>query len=379
MNNPAKILVVAPLGVGGVTGMMINIQKNLNRDLINFDYLTIHNRKEPCEDQVIELGSRKLVASSDHVPRIFRRIFRINEIRRVCKENNVKILHYNADSPLDLTNIIAAKLGGVKHITIHSHNASYSKNSGKLTRLASDMMRPFLSLFCDNYWGCSDLAARFVFPNSVIKKGSYAVLPNGIELDKYDFNIVVRDKIRKELGIEDKFVVGHAGRFSPQKNHSYLLEIFKKVYDKDKTATLLLFGVGELTGAMKEKASMLGISDAVIFYGASDKMHEMFQAMDVFVMPSLHEGLPVTGVEAQASGLPCVFADTITKEVDITNNSKFLSLNDSAEEWANAVLSLKNSQRISGVEALRAANYDIKKTAETVEEYYLKIIGKLEQ
>src|SRR5699024_5001288 len=146
--------------------------------------------------------------------------------------------------------------------------------------------------------------------------GKYSVLPNGIELNKYDFNPTVRDEIRKKLDLEGKYVVGHAGRFSDQKNHSFLLDIFQKIYEKDKNTIMLLFGVGELLELIKKKAARLGIEDAVIFYGTSNEMEKMWQAMDVFVMPSLHEGLPVTGIEAQASGLPCIFADTITREVD---------------------------------------------------------------
>lgn len=330
-NNPVKVLVVAPLGVGGVTNMMINIQMHLDRSKINFDYLVFHDRKEPMEDVAFSMGSRKIVASVDQLSSSFvRRIARINKIRKFCKENDVQILHYNADSPADLTNVIGARLGGVKYISFHSHNAGFG-TAGKSIRILSALLKPFTPLLCDNYWGCSDLAARFLFPKSIIDSGKYSVLPNGIELDKYDFNSDIRSEVRKKLDIESKYVVGHAGRFSNQKNHSFLLEVFQKIYEKDKNTILLLFGVGELQEEMKKKATMLGIDSAVIFYGATNEMHKMWQAMDVFVMPSLHEGLPVTGIEAQASGLPCIFADTITREVDVSGRSEFLSLNATPE------------------------------------------------
>ncbi|MGN0475335.1 MAG: glycosyltransferase [Acutalibacteraceae bacterium] len=368
-----KVLVVAPLGIGGVTNMMINIQKHLDREKVNFDYLVFHDRKEPCEDEVAAMGSKKLVASVDHVKfQPLRRLLRMNEIRKVCKQNKVKILHYNADSPADLTNIIAAKLGGVKYITIHSHNADFG-NVGKGVRIVGNILRPLISKFCDNYYGCSDLAARFLFPKKIIESGNYSVLPNGIDLQKYDFDRSIREEVRKELNLENRFVIGHAGRFCEQKNHSYLLEIFQKVYEKDKSAALLLFGVGELVEPMKKKAAELGISDAVIFYGSSNQMERMWQAMDVFVMPSLHEGLPVTGIEAQASGLPCVFSDRITKEVDVTETSEFLSLETPPTVWADAILQYKGKERVSGVSVLAKANYDIQKTADTVSELYLKV------
>lgn len=372
-NEPVRILVSAPLGIGGVTNMMINIQSHMDRSKLNFDYLTYHDRKEDSEDLVTALGSHKLVASADYIPvKPLRRLVRINEIRKVCKKNNVKILHYNADSAADVTNILGAKLGGVKYITIHSHNAGYG-TSGKGIKITSRLLKPLIPLLCDNYWGCSDLAAKFLFPKSIINSGNYSVLPNGIELERYDYNPSVRKEIRKQLGITNQFVVGHAGRFSDQKNHTFILDIFRKVYEKNPKAVLLLFGIGELLEPMKEKAKYLGINECTIFYGASNEMYKMWQAMDVFLMPSLHEGLPVTGIEAQASGLPCIFSDTITKEVDIIGKSEFLSLSDLPEVWADHILKHEKDVRESGVPALKNAHYDIQQTTEKVMELYRKV------
>ncbi len=370
--KPVRVLVVAPLGVGGVTNMMISIQKHIDRGKINFDYLVFHDRKEPCEDIVIAMGSRKLVASVDHIRiKPLRRILRMGEIRRVCRKNNIRILHYNADNPADLMNIIAAKMGGVKYVTAHSHNAGYGR-SGIGTFILGTISKPFFPMFCNSYYGCSDLAAKFLFPKSIILNDKYTVLPNGIKLEKYKYNPEIRNDVRKTLGLQNKFVIGHVGRFSDQKNHTFLLDIYQKIYEKDKNTVLLLFGVGELMEPMKRKTLQLGIENAVIFYGASNEMNKMWQAIDVFVMPSLHEGLPVTGIEAQASGLPCVFADTITREVDVTGKSEFLSLNDSPEIWADHVLKHKSDIRESGAAALKEAHYDIQQTADRVSELYLQ-------
>ena len=378
-DKAVRVVVVAPLGVGGVTNMMINIQSHMDRSKVNFDYLVYHDRKEPLEDKVYDMGSKKLVASVDNIPvRPLRRVLRMNEIRKVCKKNHVKVLHYNADNAADMTNIIGAKLGGVKYITIHSHNAGFG-TAGFGVKLVSALFKPLIPLLCDNYIACSDLAARFLFPKSIINSEKYHVLPNGIELDKYAFNPAIRNEIRKKLGLKGKYVIGHVGRFSDQKNHSFLIDIFQKIYEEDKNTILLLFGVGELLEPMKKKVVDLGIESAVIFYGASDEMHKMWQAIDIFVMPSLHEGLPVTGVEAQASGLPCVFADTITQEVDVTGKSEFLSLSAPPEVWANHVLKHKTDKRENGVPALRNAHYDIQQTADIVSELYLNVEKTLER
>lgn len=376
--DQVRVLVVAPLGVGGVTNMMINIQKHLDRDRINFDYLVFHDRKEPSEDKVAAMGSKKLVACVDHIgSAAVRRFARLKEIKRVCRENHVSILHYNADSAADLMNVMAAKAGGVKYITMHSHNAGFG-TAGKGVRLMSALLKHLIPCYCDTFWGCSDLAARFLFPKSVIKKKNYFVLPNGIELEKYKFDEVARQQKRKELHIDNKFVIGHAGRFSDQKNHTFLLDIFAEIRKKDENSILLLFGVGELLDAMKEKAKRMGISDDVIFYGASDEMEKMWQAMDVFLMPSLHEGLPVTGIEAQASGLPCVFSDEITREVDVTDTSVFLSLSDPPEKWADTVLSFKDMPRTDNIMKLKDAGYDITATADKVAELYLQAAERIQ-
>ena len=280
------------------------------------------------------MGSRKLIASVDHISvRPLRRLLRINEIRKVCKENKIQILHYNADSAADVTNILGAKLGGVKYVTIHSHNAGFG-TAGKGVRMVSKLLQPFIPALCNNYWACSDLAARFLFPKSIIEAGNYAVLPNGIELEKYDYNEAVRKEMRTKLGLEDRFVVGHAGRFSDQKNHTFLLDIFKEIARKNDKAVLLLFGVGELVEPMKEKTKRLGIQERVIFYGASSEMEKMY-------------------------------------------HSEFLSLDEAPGVWADKVLAYVESERKSNKKELLEAGYDIQQTADIVSKLYLEVSQKL--
>lgn len=245
-SGPIRVLVTAPLGVGGVTNMMINIQSHLDRNKVNFDYLVFHDRKEPLEETVTAMGSRKLVASVDHIPvALFRRIMRINAIRKVCKENHVEILHYNADTPMDMTNIIGAKLGGVKHVTIHSHNSGFL-DAGGLTKFIGAAFQQLMPGLCNYYWGCSDRASRALFPKSIILKKRYLVLPNAIDLEKFDYDPCIRKEMRDRLGVSDKFVLGHAGRFSEVKNHIFLIDIFHALHKKMLNSVLLLFGVGEL-------------------------------------------------------------------------------------------------------------------------------------
>lgn len=365
-----RVLVTAPLGVGGISNMMINIQSHLDRSKINFDYLVFHDRKEPQEDAVIAMGSRKLIASVDNISvPLLRRLVRINVIRKVCKENNIKILHYNADSPLDMTNIIGAKLGGVKYITVHSHNSAFLYCHG-LKKFIGNIFKIFMPYLCDNFFGCSHLAAKSMFPKKIIEKKQYSVLMNGIDLKKYDYNETLRKTARDELCLKNEFVVGHAGRFTKVKNQSFLIDIFSEIKKIHANSKLILFGVGEDTAKIKEKVNSLCMNDSVIFYGATNEMYKMWQAIDMFIMPSFNEGLPVTGIEAQVSGLPCLFSDTITEEVGIIKNVKFMSLKASAREWAECALLYKDIPRKSQYMVLKKAGYDIKDVSDKVMKLY---------
>lgn len=377
--NTQKVLVVSALGVGGVSTLMTNIQARLDRSQINFDYLVFHDERPYRADFVEGLGSKIYVASVDYLKhQALRRVARMIKIAKICRRNHIDILHYNADFSADLTNIIAAKIGGVKHVTMHAHNASFTV-PGKSVQIMSKVLKPFIPLFVDDCWACSNLAGAFVFPKRILSSKKYQMVPNGIELKKFDFDQQKRKRIRLENNADDKFIIGHAGRFVDQKNHDFLIDVFFHIQKKDPNVVLWLFGGGVLFDEIRQKAESLGIDEKIKFFGVKDNMYDMWQALDVFVMPSLHEGLPVAAIEAQASGLQCVFSDTITSEVDVSGNSVFLSLKSSAEVWADKVLELKHSQtiRISGLAKLREKNYDIDQMAETFANHYIDVSRKL--
>lgn len=374
-----RILVHAPLGVGGVTNLMLNIQKHIDRDKLNFDYLVFHDRIEPEEHTALELGARKLVASADEIAfKPLRAILRLKRVRDVCKKNNIKIFHFNGGAPIGFLTMLAAKAGGVKWITFHSHNGGMS-NEGWMAKVVSALCRPLLGLVVDDYWACSELAANFSFPRRVVKDKKFYFMPNAIDLEKFKYNAEVRNQVRNELGVADKFVVGHAGRFNHQKNHTFLIDIFAEIHKKNPDAFLVLFGVGELQDSIKNKVNDLGLTDSVLFYGASDQMERMYQAMDVFLMPSNFEGLPVTGVEAQAAGLPIVFSDVITHEVAVSPNIEYVSLNKPVSLWADKVLAFKGTERRDYCDELRSHGFDQTVMVKHFQEYYLNIYNNLQK
>ena len=292
MNQAKHILVTAPLGVGGITSMMINIQKNIDREKINFDYLVLHDRHEDLEDVVIKMGSQKLIASADEISNKWHRGFvRWYRLYRVFKDDDIKVLHLNGGPASDMTTVFIAKLAGVKHVTFHSHNAGNAVYRNKISVAMSKIFKLFMPIFVDEFWACSSLAAQFSFPKSIVKNQKYKFIPNGIALEKFSYNVSLRKEMRKKLGVEDKFVIGHAGRFNIQKNHEYLIEMFSALHSKCPDTVLLLFGDGELYKKIQDKVKKMNLEDSVRFMGTTDEMPKMYQAIDVFVMPSFCEGL----------------------------------------------------------------------------------------
>ena len=229
--------------------------------------------------------------------------------------------------------------------------------------------------YVDFYLGCSESAAQYLFPKSIVKSHNYKVVTNGINLDKYVFNKEIRKEYREKNGLSDKFVVGHVGRFNEQKNHTFLLDIFAEILKIKENAVLLLIGEGELYDEVKQKAKVLGISENVVFYGKTSEVYNLMQAMDVFVFPSLFEGLPVAGVEAQAADLPFFMSDTITKELQMTDHCVYLPLQDS-KKWAETVCAESEMMvRRDTRKELRANGYDINQTVEFLEELYKSLVS----
>ena len=190
MNQAKHILVTAPLGVGGITSMMINIQKNIDRNKINFDYLVLHDRHEDLEDVVIKMGSKKLIASADEISNKWLRGFvRWYRLYRVFKDNDIKVLHLNGGPASDMTTVFIAKLAGVKHVTFHSHNAGNAVYRNKISVAMSKIFKLFMPVFVDEFWACSSLAAQFSFPKSIVKNQKYKFIPNGIALEKFSYNV----------------------------------------------------------------------------------------------------------------------------------------------------------------------------------------------
>ncbi|MBR3737195.1 MAG: glycosyltransferase, partial [Eubacterium sp.] len=240
------------------------------------------------------------------------------------------------------------------------------------------LMRPLIKYAATDYWGCSNAAGKFYFSEKYWNK-AHEFIRNAIEVDNFTFNSEIRKTIRDEYGFGDKLVIGHVGRMAPQKNQKKLIDVFNEIHKVNPETHLVIIGTGELEEKLKQQVKDLGLSQAATFTGVLSNVNEWYSAIDVFVMTSLYEGLPVVAVEAQAADLPCVLTDTITPEVKVTEKVSFLGLNDDSKKWANEILSIKPGERVPRKEELKNAGYDINTEAKRMQDLYLELYSKIQE
>ena len=294
------------------------------------------------------------------------------QMRKILRIGRYNAVHVNMLSAANIVPLIVARYGKVPVVIAHSHNSS---TPGLLRNLMHKINRPLIPLFATEYFACSELAGEWLFSEKIRKSENYHVVHNALNLEKFAFRQSERNEVRQELGVEGKFVLGHVGRFEEQKNHEFLLKIFREVVSDCEEAVLLLVGEGELQEEIRKKAKEYRIEDRIQFLGIRKDVARLWKGMDVFVFPSLFEGLPIVALEAQASGIRSVMADTITSEVKLIDKVEFLSLQDSPEKWSQTILSYKGEER-KGEEnavirqAFAKAGYDIETAAQTLLSYY---------
>lgn len=298
----------------------------------------------------------------------------ITAIKSICKQGNYKIVHSHMNT-MSVFPLFAAWLAKVPVRIAHNHTTA-GKGKGELVRnTLKYMLRPFSKIFANKYFACSEYAARWLFGNRTVDKGQVVVLNNAIATEKFVFDQHRRDEQRQSLGVDGKFVIGHVGRFSPPKNHFFLIEVFKALcMVRDDAVLLLIGGLGSAGGGIEEelhkRIDELGLRDKVLFLGTSEDISALYQAMDVFLMPSLYEGLGMACIEVQCSGLPCVVSDRVPKAVQINRNVKFLSLDEPIEKWVNAV-SESSGERGDYSQQIAQAGYAINTVAKELEASYM--------
>ncbi len=353
---------------GGVESVVMNYYRHIDRTKIQFDFICDNDSTNIPYEEIEKLGGRVILIPP------YQKVFKYHKaLKKVLKDGNYKIVHSHINT-LSVFSLFAAKCAGVPVRIAHSHSTTNKKEKKK--NLLKQVLRPFSRLFATDYMCCSELAGRWLFGNKEYDKGDVYLLNNAIDLDKYKYDEKVRKEKRKELNIsDDTLVIGHVGRFVEQKNHRFLIDIFNEVHKEKKNSILLLAGQGPLMDEIKEKVRKLGLEDNVKFLGQRNDINELYQAFDVFLLPSLYEGLPVVGVEAQATGLLCLLSETITQEVKVINTTNFMSLNHNAEEWKQVLVKmLKNFKRVDTKKEVSTNGFEIKIETNKLMNKYLKLI-----
>lgn len=355
-----RILHVVPnMNSGGIENLIMNIYRKIDRTKIQFDFIVHYEKKGFFDDEIESLGGKIYRFPVIENKNVIKYIKDLNQFFKTHKE--YKVVHGHMASLAYLYLGIAKKYRVPVRIA-HSHGTSHLKN---LKGYCKYIMFKFAKYNANNYYACSTEAGNYLFG----KNRKFEFIPNAIELEKFAYSEKTREEVRKKLKINDKIVIGHVGRFNLQKNHEFIIDIFKAISEKNKKCVLLLIGIGELQEKIKQKICDYKLEDKIYMLGLRKDVAELYQAMDIFLMPSLFEGLPLTGVEAQASKLKCIFSDTITREVKITDNIEFLNLSIGAEKWAEIVLNNINYDR----KKVKINNtiFDIKTLAKQMQQKYI--------
>nr|WP_317331736.1 glycosyltransferase family 1 protein [uncultured Romboutsia sp.] len=349
---------------GGVESVVMNYYRNIDKKKIQFDFIVDEDSTYIPRDEIENMGGRVILVPP------YQKIFSyIKKLKIVFKENEYKIVHSHLNT-ISVFPLYAAKIAKVPVRIAHSHSTSNKKEWKK------DILKNILKLFsktnATHYFCCSELAGRWLFGDKEYDNNKVKLINNAIDIDKFIYNEEIRDKIRKEIKVENKLVIGHIGRFVEQKNHIGLLEIFYEIHKENKEAVLLLVGDGPLFNVIKEKVKSFNLQDSVIFLGKRNDVNRLMQGMDIFLLPSLYEGLPVVGVEAQASGLLCIFSDSMTKETKIIESTKFISLSKSYSLWAKEILEAhkRYKRKDTKIEVINSS-FEIKTESKKLESIYI--------
>lgn len=365
MSNPIKVLhVVTYMGRGGLETMLMNYYRHIDRNKVQFDFLVHRQEHFDYDDEIEELGGKiyrlpRLNPWSHSYIKALRAFF--------YEHTEYKIVHSHIDC-MSAIPLKEARRAGIPIRIAHSHSSNQDKNFKYYLKL---YYKSKISNYATNLFACSIEAGEWMFG-----KHSFSVLANAINSEQYIYNEDKRYKVREELGLRDTLVIGHVGRFSEVKNHTFLVDIFNEIYKKNKAVKLLLVGDGQKFLETKEKVRRLQLTNAVVFTGIRTDVTDVLQAMDVFVLPSLYEGLPVTMIEAQASGLPCVISDKVPIECKKTDLVYQIGLNESVEEWVENILKASKMERKDTSCDIIRAGFDIRENAKQLQNFYLN--GRLQ-
>jgi len=369
--EPVRVLhVVGRMDRGGIETMLMNLYRNIDREKVQFDFLAHYGREAAYNDEIRAMGGRiyEMPALKDENRVYYWRLFSyIAALHRFFREHReYSIVHGHMTNTAAIYMPIAKKYG-VKTCIAHSHNTHARAG---LQGVLTDVLQSAICRYATDWFACSKAAAEWFYPKGAVEDGRVRVVPNAVDAKRFCFDSAVRAKVRRELELEGRLVIGCVGRFREQKNQAFLIDVMQEILKKNPGAALMFVGDGPCEKAVRQRAAARGIEKQVMFLGSRPDVPELMQAMDVLAMPSLFEGMPVVGIEAQAGGLPLVVSDNVTEELNITGNVSYISLNAGPQAWAGQLLKAAGTERQDCFAKIRDAGYDIHASARWLEEFY---------
>lgn len=353
---------------GGITHYALENWRWMDKSRFHCDFATMSKHLD-FEDEIRATGSNIFYIScyaEENKERF------TDEFRKILAEGNYDVVHLHTKQWKSFLVEEICKEYCVSKIIVHSHNTEIDVwnplKREKERLLHEQIKRQFKENMATDFWACSDAAADFLFGEQISEQ-KIKIMPNAIDIDKFAYNPETRKRYREKYGLQDCFVIGHAGRFAYQKNHEFLVNTFAEVSKKIKNARLVLLGDGELFSEVQNQVKKLNLENRVLFLGKRDDIAGWYQAMDVFCLPSRFEGLGIVLIEAQTSGLKCITSMEVPDETHITENIIYLPLEQS--RWVEEIVNCKNGySRMNMKEQIHAAGYDISAVIKDMERLY---------
>lgn len=363
---------VSNMDRAGIETMLMNYYRHIDRSRVQFDFLCNKSKPGAYDEEILAMGGRIYRTPGLNPINFLKYLKYMKELFGNHRE--YKIIHVH-NGALGVYALYSAKRNNVPLRIFHAHGA----------RITFDLKWP-LKMFCklrllnncNHNWSCGVEAAKCYFGDKIVESSNYLLVRNAIEIERFLYSETIRSEMRRKHKLEDKIVIGHVGRFMTQKNHTFLIDLFKEIHIKEPLAVLVFLGDGELQNEIEKKVDKAGLKNYVYFMGNVKNVNEWYQAFDAFVLPSIWEGLPVVGVEAQAASLPCFFSTNITKEISITNNSSFISLKEPIAVWVKQILSkVESNIRCDVTKQIASAGYDIRLESKKLQDKYENFVREL--
>lgn len=358
-NDIVKVIhIVGKMDMGGQETFIMNLYRNIDRNKIQFDFIVHSKEKGYYDDEIEKLGG-KIYRITPLSKNIFKHIL---ELYKVLKVNNKYILHRHTCSSIIAIDLLVAKLAKIKKRIVHSHATKSSTHE-----VANKIFMFLMNKLATDKLACSNEAGKFLYG----EKSKFKVIHNSIELEQFEFNEQTREEVRKEHKCKDKYVIGHVGRFDEAKNHKFILELMEQIVKKNSNVELWLIGDGELRKEIEEDAENKKIKQYIKFMGTQKNVNRLLMAMDVFIFPSIYEGLGIALIEAQCTGLNCVVSNQIPNEAIITNNVKKLDIKEEKEIWIKEILREPKEKRIIDMDEEKIRQYGINNLLKEMKDVYM--------